>query len=84
MAVSGRPSKELETETEQWKRKHKNLAKKEGLLNEMTQIIHKKDMVISQLQKTVTLKTGCLQSEDRRTKTEERRPKNEDFIKKKL
>lgn len=39
--------KKLETETEEWKRKYKNLEKeKEDLFNEMTQIINKRDVVI--------------------------------------
>lgn len=45
--------KTLETETDEWKRQHKNLEKEiEDLFNEMTQIILKKDAVITQLQKT--------------------------------
>ena len=44
--------KKLETEIEEWKMRYKNLEKeKEDLLNEMTQIIYKKDVAITQLQK---------------------------------
>ena len=45
--------KKRETEIEEWKKKSKNVEKeKEDLFNQMTQIIHEKDRVISHLQKT--------------------------------
>lgn len=45
--------KKLETEIEECKMKYKNVEKvKEDLFNQMIQIIHEKDRVISHLQKT--------------------------------